>query len=234
MTRPTRLSIEALEDRSVPSFGTAVSYPAGPNPQDVVAADFNNDGRLDLATANADSNSVSVLLGDGGGGFGAAINSAGTTNDAFERVSVTVADFNNDGQLDLATAMYGYDEYSTFGRLDVWMGNGDGTFQSPTLVRGGAPLAVAAGDFNNDGNSDLVFTDFDGQQGFVQVWPGNGLGGFTTSGSGVGSNYSTGLAVGDLNGDGNLDAVAVDGSGASAFLGNGEGGLFHTNTSFST
>jgi FG-GAP-like repeat len=82
-----------------------------------VSADFNIDGHLDLATANPSLHSVSVLLGDGAGGFGAAINSAGTTNDTFERASLTVADFNNDGHLDLATAMYGYYEYSTFGRV---------------------------------------------------------------------------------------------------------------------
>jgi hypothetical protein len=238
MTRRTRLFFEALEDRRTPSFSPAASFPVGPSPQALVSADFNGDGQLDLATANPGSHSVGVLLGDGGGGFGAAIDSAGTTNDAFERASVAVADFNNDGDLDLATAMYGYYESSTFGRLDVWMGNGDGTFQSPTLVRGGAPLAVAAGDFNNDGNSDLVFTsDFDGQQGFVQVLPGNGLGGFTTSGWGLGSNFAPGLSAGDLNGDGNLDAVAVAGefgSDGAAFLGNGAGRLFTADVFFST
>src|SRR5215204_2130442 len=108
MTKHTRLHVEALDDRCLPSFSPATSFPVGTNPQAVVTADFNNDGHLDLATADPGSHSVSVLLGDGGGGFGAAIDSAGTTNDAFERASVTVADFNNDGRLDLATAMYGY------------------------------------------------------------------------------------------------------------------------------
>ncbi len=231
-----RWQLEELEGRQMLTFA-AVDYPTESNPQAIVSADFNNDGHIDLATVNPGLHRVSLLLGDGGGGFGAAISSAGTTNDTFERVSVAVADFNNDGDLDLATAMYGNYEYSTFGRLDVRLGNGDGTFQSPTLVRGGSPLAVAAGDFNNDGNSDLVFTEFDGQQGFVQVLPGNGLGGFTTSGWGLGSNFAAALAVGDLNGDGNLDAVAVAGEGGSdgaAFLGNGAGQLFTSGVFFST
>src|SRR4029077_6182068 len=72
----------------------------------------------------------------------------------------------------------------------------------------------------------LVFVaDFDGQQGFVEVWLGNGVGGFTTSGSAVGSNYDTGLAVADLNGDGNLDAVGYGDWPVFACQGNGRGGL---------
>src|SRR5262245_55119788 len=176
-----RLLVEGLEDRRLLTFLPAMDYPAGPNPQAIVSADFNNDGALDLVTANPGSHSVSVLLGDGAGGFGAPTASAGTANDAFERASVTVADFNRDGRLDLATAMYGYNEFGYFGRLDVRLGNGNGTFQSPTQVGAGSPLAVAAGDFNNDGKSDLLLTeDFLGEQGIVHVLLGNGLGGFTS------------------------------------------------------
>src|SRR4051812_31412464 len=64
-----RPNLEVLEDRLTPSFSPATSFPVGPNPQAVVTADFNNDGRLDLATANPGANTVSVLLGDGRGGF---------------------------------------------------------------------------------------------------------------------------------------------------------------------
>src|SRR5579872_6530850 len=71
-TATHRPHLEVLEDRLTPSFSPATSFPVGPNPQAVVTADFNNDGRLDLATANAGGNTVSVLLGDGRGGFGAA------------------------------------------------------------------------------------------------------------------------------------------------------------------
>ena len=64
MSKRTRLSVEALDGRCLPSFSPAVVIPVDLSPLDIVSADFNNDGRLDLATANADGNSVSVLLGD--------------------------------------------------------------------------------------------------------------------------------------------------------------------------
>src|SRR2546426_4965134 len=71
-----RPNLEVLEDRCLLSFSPAVSYPAGANPQAVVTADFNGDGRLDLATANAGDNTVSVLLGNANGTFQPAVNSA--------------------------------------------------------------------------------------------------------------------------------------------------------------
>ena len=169
------------------------------------------------------------------GGFSPAISSAGHTN-SFEPRSVTVADFNNDGRPDLATAMsVFFSDGTASGCLYVWLGKGDGTFLSPTHVSAGLPLAVAAGDFNNDHNSDLVVTyDHDGQSGFFQVLLGDGLGGFTPAG-GVLSGSNSALAVGDLNGGGNPDAAAVAGGGAfgDAILGKGAGELSLTSSFYS-
>src|SRR5690348_6556820 len=65
-----RLGVEALEDRTVLSFAAAPpSFPTGPDPHAVVAADFVGNGRLDLAVVNEQSNTVSVLLGNGDGTF---------------------------------------------------------------------------------------------------------------------------------------------------------------------
>src|SRR5262249_16151939 len=97
-----RPGLEVLEDRLTPSFSPATSFPVGPSPQAGVAADFNNDGHLDLATANPAAGTVSVLLGDGRGGFGAAIDSDLGAVAFANRASLTVADFDNDGNLDLA------------------------------------------------------------------------------------------------------------------------------------
>src|SRR5262245_66624199 len=69
--KPTtrRLLVEGLEDRCLMAFSPATSFPVGASPQAVVAADFNNDDTLDVATANAGGNNVSVLLGNPGGTF---------------------------------------------------------------------------------------------------------------------------------------------------------------------
>src|SRR5262245_35613491 len=93
-------ALEALEDRCLLSFSPAVSYPAGTSPLAVVTADFNGDGKLDLAVLNYGSSSVSVLRGNADGTFRAAVNSA---TGASPR-SLAVGDFNKDGKLDLVTA----------------------------------------------------------------------------------------------------------------------------------
>src|SRR6478735_5347144 len=76
-----QLRFETFEDRRMLSFTPAVSFPVGASPLMVVTGDFNGDGHLDLATLNPVAETqytrvnVNVLLGDGSGGFGAAINS---------------------------------------------------------------------------------------------------------------------------------------------------------------
>src|SRR5262245_23639689 len=174
-----RPSLEVLEDRCLLSFSPAVSYPVGPNPQAVVTGDFNNDGRLDLAVGNHDDGTVSVLPGDGLGGFGAARQSAVGT---IGPVSLVVADFNNDGRLDLAVITQAVAGDLWTGDLSVLLGNGDGTFRAPTGVAGAA-FGMAAGDFNADGNIDLVVVGgcILGDAGYIQVLLGNGRGGFTAA-----------------------------------------------------
>src|SRR3954468_4919868 len=124
----SRACFETLEDRRLLSFTPATSFPVGANPQAVVTADFNNDGKLDLATSNYDEatgdGTVSVLLGNGGGSFQPAQTSA-TGPYPF---SLAAGDFNADGKLDLATA--NQDLFTDTGENDVsvLLGNGDGTF----------------------------------------------------------------------------------------------------------
>jgi hypothetical protein len=117
----------------------------------VTVADFNRDGKLDLAVCNGSANTVSIFLGDGSGNFAAASGSpiaVGSDPDA-----IAVGDFNNDGKLDLAVANSGD------GTVTLLLGNGDGTFtpasSSPYAV-GQYPTSIAAADFNGDGKLDLA------------------------------------------------------------------------------
>src|SRR5262249_38054460 len=105
----------------------------------------------------------------------------------------------------------------------VLLGNGDGTFRAPTNYAWGA-LSVAVGDFNSDGNTDVVISK-DDLEGFgvFQVALGNGRGGFSLAPYTAQLDHDArGLAVADLNGDGNLDAVTAD---VFVLLGNGDGTL---------
>lgn len=121
----------------------------GQNLSAVVAADFNGDGKLDLAVTDYVENEVFVLLGNGDGTFQAPIAIPVGTNP----YAMAVGDFNNDGKLDLAIANQGD------GTVTLLLGNGDGTFTeasgSPYAV-GGAPLSIVAADFNGDGKVDLA------------------------------------------------------------------------------
>ena len=209
------------------TFQIHVDYPTGAQPGSVAIGDFNGDGKLDLAVVNSYSNNVSVLLGNGNGTFQPAV-SYGTgsgTGPAF----VAVGDFNRDGKLDLAVA----NSNSTY--VSVLLGNGDGTFQTAVNYDvGGAPTSIAVGDFNHDGKLDLaVAVPVPGPSTYVSMLLGNGDGTFQTA-----VNYNApyapdAVAVGDFNGDGNLDLVVGNrSSNISVFLGNGDG-TFRTAVNYS-
>jgi hypothetical protein len=238
VARSRRSFLEGLEDRRLMTFAPAVNYPVGdsPNTATVVVADFNKDGRPDLATANSETNSVSVLLGNADGTFQAAL----TSPTGAGPQSLAVGDFDGDGKLDLATA--NADDVS------ILKGNGSGGFAAPSSVGDySSPHSVAVGDFNADGKMDLAVGGHTSQYippwvgygyygsygggGYwvdhsrVSVLLGNGSGGFSASTAyDLGSGRTTSVAVSDLNGDGKADVVA-DADSAIVLLGNGDGTL---------
>jgi hypothetical protein len=178
------------------------------DPYFLAVADFNGDGKPDLAVAVGGQGQTSMLLGRGDGTFQPAMNYApgGYT--------LAVADFNGDGIADLATGTFA---------LTILFGKGDGVVDQP--VSYGAlksPTLVAVGDFDQDGNLDIAVTD--GASGAVSILLNNG-GGFLPQVSYAVLHDPVAVAVGDFNGDGNPDlAVANAGSNAvSLLLGNGDG-----------
>ncbi len=208
-------------------FESRASSPVVNGPSPVAAGDFNHDGKLDAAVAVSGTGQVAVLLGIGNGTFQPpAFYNIVNQGQAIE--SLSVADFNRDGNLDIVVA----DRLGT--NIYVLLGNADGTFQAPqSFPTNGSPSLLAVGDFNGDHIPDLVTGN--ALCGCINVLLGNGDGTFqgpiTTN---LGVNPEA-LAVGDFNHDGKLDVVwAVQdlfSSEAHILLGNGDG-TFQTGASY--
>lgn len=202
------------------SFGKAKNYTVGTNPVFTVADDFDNDSKVDLAIVNNIKNEVSILFGDGAGGFTIPFASFPVGKSP---LGAAVGKFNADGNLDLAVANFGDDTVS------ILLGNGDGTFTaagSPITV-GTGPIFIAVGDFNDppDGFLDLAVANHGSDD--VSILLGNGDGTFTEApGSPITvGNQPVSIAAGDFDGDSKSDlAIAsfVDNS-VSILLGNGDG-----------
>ncbi|OFW10009.1 MAG: hypothetical protein A3H96_03385 [Acidobacteria bacterium RIFCSPLOWO2_02_FULL_67_36] len=179
-------------------FAAAVNYGVGNQPMGApVVADFDGDGKFDLAVANHSDGTVSSLKGDGTGRF----SPLATYTVGQYPSSIAAADFNGDGRLDLAVASGGYSNTTS-----ILLGNGDGTFQNgPTATGGFAANQIRALDVNRDGKVDLLTVGY--YHGAVLML-GNGDGTFQAPRALGPSNESTlGVAAGDLNGDGIIDIV---------------------------
>jgi hypothetical protein len=144
---------------------------------------------------------------------------------------VAVGDFRNDGNLDVVVANSGNPGGNT---ISVLLGNGDGTFAAQkTYATDTAPVGVAVGDFNNDGNLDIAVTNSGSNT--VSVFLGNGDGTFQSKADFTTGNQPHGVAVGDFNADGNLDLVVTNaGDGTvGVLLGKGNG-TFNPQVTYST
>jgi hypothetical protein len=137
------------------TFQPSIGYPTGGDSEGIVVADFNNDGRLDIATANDDDNTVSVLLGNGDGTFQPQL----VFPVGVGPFLLTVGDFNADGNLDLAVTNGNCCLLP--GTVSVLLGNGDGTFQPHMdYPFSEYPFGVAAGNLSGQGGSDLAVVNY--------------------------------------------------------------------------
>jgi hypothetical protein len=181
--------------------GSPISILAG-NAFSVAAADLDGDGKPDLAVANTARNEISVLRGDGTGGFGAPV----TVGSARRPGKIAVGDFDGNGKPDLATLL----EYGAA----ILLGDGTGSFHaapSSPLKLDGSDLAPV--DLNGDGKSDLVTPS--GEDG-VSVRLASGDGRFrTVEFSPFATDYTLRIATADFNGDGRPDIAALSGDGLS-------------------
>jgi hypothetical protein len=149
-------SVSILLGNGDGTFQAQVPYSTEFKPTSVVTADLNNDGKLDLAVANAQSNTVSILLGNGDGTFQPQVSYATGT----APYSIAVGDFNGDGKPDVTTANCGSLNCAPIfgiGTASLLIGNGDGTFQPHVdFGVGTGPRSITVADFNGDGTTDLA------------------------------------------------------------------------------
>jgi hypothetical protein len=188
-----------------------------------VIGDFDGDGKVDIATPS--SGAVSVALGKGDGTFQVdTLLSIGQTP-----ISALANDFTSDGNTDLLEVTVATNN-APLGA--VLPGNGDGTFQSQTVfgvkscpdLTEVVPCPTASADLNSDGRVDAVITGNNGiDASLVGVFLGNGDGTFKSEVDYDGGGSS--IALGDINGDGNIDIVTSAGNAnnLSLLLGNGDG-----------
>ena len=183
--------------------------PVDAAPYDIATADFNRDGLPDVAVANGDASTLSVLLRQPAGSFakeGASVPAPlGSSH-------LALADFNSDGRVDMASANYSADSGSVFTRNVATGFTPDGGSYGVT-----DPGGIVAADFNGDQQPDFaigsLFTDA------VTVWLRNtGNTGFTAESPVTTGGHKYGLAAADFNGDGRIDMATANHSGTVSIL----------------
>jgi len=202
------------------TFQPPALYSIGAAPHDIVLGDFNNDGVIDVAVASRQGEAigVGVLLGVGDGTFHPVV----TYLAGRRQTALAIADFNGDGNADIVSV----DSDDIDQVITVLLGVGDGTFQVAGYEQAAFPQYVATGDFNHDGRPDFAVVNHGG----LSVFLGNGDGTFSAQSVPIftpntGGALYNGLAIADLDGDGNPD-IAYTGSGAptvGVYLGVGNG-----------
>src|SRR2546427_3074947 len=220
----------SLSSSQVYVFNTT-TLASGNKPQAVANGDFNGDGRLDLAIANFNDNTISVVISNPDGSFQPKVDyPVGTAP-----IAIVAVDLNKDGKLDLAVVNNNCPSIpcTAVGSISTLLGNGDGTFQGHVDTNvGNSPNALAAADFNIDGKLDLAVPN--GQDNTVSILVGNNDGTFKLTTSLATGVNPHGIISADFDGAGIPDLVVanLNDSTISLYQGNGHG--FHSQITFAT
>ena len=209
-------SFTVAADDGTGIFGTGSAYAVGDHPMSVYAADFDDDGDIDLATANFNSHDVSVLLNNGDGSFAPHSDYAVF----YVPYAVFAADLDGDGDVDIITGS----ETWVGDSISVLLNNGDGTFGAYLVYAvNGQPLSVFAADLDGDGDLDIATASRDSSN--VSVLLNNGDGSFAPYSSYEVGNGPRRLFAADVDGDGAFDVVTanIDSDSVSVLLNNGNG-----------
>ena len=197
LSRNNGLSIRLTT--SAGELGAATNYAVGTEPYNFAALDYDADGKLDLAVTNANNANLTLLRGNGSGGFESPRSVARATGN-FEIIS---GDFNGDGRGDLLVT-------NGSERAIALQSNGDGTFvERGSYAVGAAPRKVVLGDFNADGRADIAVgsTDAASAASDIVVLFSQGDGTFTPAPRVEWGHNHAPLTVADINSDGKLDLV---------------------------
>ena len=200
------------------TFTPAATLDAGLYPFYLAVADFNGDGIADVAATNEGDSTVTVMLGNGDGTFTPAPTLLQLPPGSYAPGPIVAADFNGDSIVDLAVANFTPTDQSPpaqdqISNVVIELGNGDGTFTNAPgspVSEGLNPVAMAAADFNQDGNTDLAVVNL-GVPGYPQTWTltlllGDGNGGFASAGTEPQLGFApSDVAAADFNGDGTID-----------------------------
>ncbi len=236
---------------TIPSFAPQQTFGTAATAEFIAVGDFNGDGKPDIAVANENSHSVSVLMNTTPRGASTASFASkqdlAVDNSHYSPCSLAVGDFTGDGKPDIATANLGSATMSVLLNTTP-TGSAAASFASKQdSAAGHNPTGVAVADFTGDGKTDIVVTNGDfadvqmgGSDNTVSVLLNTTPAGATTASFAPQQTYSVGLhprsvAVGDFNGDGLPDlAVANLGSGTVSVLMNESGGSINLSGSTAT